>query len=171
MISAMMLKNSYAPAVMRYAFGKKQNAITFIELLVVVIIIGILFGASIPQFRNTFDNLELENFVKDIYYLSHYLQGSAIGQSKIYYLNINKEEGKFQAFYKEGDEFKNIEGRFGKTYKTPQTASISTDPPDKNGIYFYPDGSIDKIKIALKNQYGRELSLIIKGAAGEIQIQ
>lgn len=147
-----------------------QNAVTFIELLIVIAIIGIISAVSIPQFKKTFDNLEFENFVKDIYYLSRYLQGSAVGQGQIYYLSINKDKGEFSATYRQDNELKNIEGRFGKVYRVPRGIIISTDPPDETGTYFYPDGSIDKIKITFRNQQ-KEISLIIKGAAGGIQIQ
>lgn len=151
----------------------RPKAITFVELLIVIIIIGILASASIPKFKKTFDNLELEKFVKDIYYLSRYLQGSAIGQGKIYCLKIDKDKVEFQATYKEDEdnEFKNFPGRFGKIYKAPLGIIISIDPPDATGTYFYPDGSVDKITITLVNQHKTEVSLIIKGAAGEIQIK
>lgn len=152
----------------------RTKALTFIELLIVIVIIGILVGISIPQFRKTFDNFELENFVKDIYYLSRYLQASAISQAKIHYLNIARAEGKFWATYKVEDEFKNIEGRFGKIYMAPKGVIISIDQahqPEKEGIYFYPDGSIDEIKIDFENRHNHKVSLIIQGAVGDIKIQ
>lgn len=163
---------------------RKSSAITFIELLVVIIIIGILAGVSIPQFRKTFDNFELENFVKDIYYLSRYLQSSAISQGKIYRLNIDKDKNpiEFNATYQiktdQGETmYQAVEGRFGKSYQAPQEVTISTTPQDIKNIYFYPDGSvktegdIDNIAITLKNRYHKEISLSIQGAAGDIKIQ
>ena len=149
----------------------RPRAITFVELLIVIIIVGILTGVSVPGFKKTFDNLELENFVKDIYYLSRYLQGGAIGQGKIYCLKIDKDKGEFQATYRQDSEFKNLGGRFGKIYKAPAGITVSVNPPDATGTYFYPDGSVDKITITFVNQHKTEVSLIIKGAAGEIQIK
>lgn len=161
--------------------AKSKQALTFIELFVVIIIIGILIGVSIPHLKKTFDNFELENFAKDIYYLTHYLQTSAISQGKIFCLNINQDEGIFCATYKENDEAesnsepKKIEGRFGRDYRPPEGASIFTEPLTEplevTTICFYPDGSKDKIMITLKNRHEKEITLSIKGAAGEIQIQ
>lgn len=160
---------------------RSPRALTFIELLLVAVLIGILVGVSIPQMRKTFDDFELENFVKDIYYLTHYLQTSAIYQGKIFCLNINQDEGFFYATYKENDEAesnsepKKIEGRFGRDYKPPEGTSIFieplTEPLEVTTICFYPDGSKDKIMITLKNRHEKEITLSIKGAAGEIQIQ
>lgn len=148
-----------------------QDAITFIELLLVILIIGILAGISIPQLRKTFDNFELENFVKDIYYLNRYLQASAIGRGRIQCLNIIQDEGKFWATYKENDKPQKIEGRFGKDYKAPEGTVVFIEPPERTTIYFYPDGSIDKVKITLENRHKRQISIATQGIIGDIKIQ
>jgi prepilin-type N-terminal cleavage/methylation domain-containing protein len=149
----------------------KKNAFTLIELLITVIIIGILLGISLPRFRSAFNSLELENFVKDIFYLSRYLQGSSISQGKIYCLNIDKESGELWATAKEESEFKEIKGRFGNKYKAPSGVIITSEPEEKNEAYFYPDGSTDKITVTFENQHKDKNYLVIKGAAGGIEIQ
>lgn len=150
---------------------RKNSAITFIELLVVIIIIGILASVSIPQLRKTFDNLELNNFAKDIYYLCQYLQASAISQNRIYCLNISPGEGKLSATYKnEEGKPEKAEGRFGKEYELPTEVSIS-DPKDAKEVYFYPDGSATEMTIAFENRQKRRVSLSIKGVTGAITIK
>jgi len=148
-----------------------KKAITFVELLIVITIIAILFSITIVRLKPTFDNLELENFAKVLYYLTRYLQASSIRNAEIYYLKIDKEQGILQAFLKNKEEFQNIEGRFGKIYRVPSQVIISTEPSQAPGIYFYPDGSINKITITFENQNKKKVSLNIKGVAGEITIQ
>lgn len=148
-----------------------KSSLTFIELLLVVVIISILVTLSIPQFRKTFDNLELESFVKDIYYLSRYLQASSISQAKIHCLNINLQEAKLWANYKEENELKQIEGKLGKIFAAPPGIIISLDPADKTSVYFYPDGNIDKITITFENKYKKQVSLVTQGVTGDIKIQ
>lgn len=148
-----------------------KKAITFVELLVVITIISILFSIAIVRLKPTFDNLELENFAKDSYYLTRYLQASSIRNAEIYYLKIDKELGTLRAFYKNKDEFENIKGRFGKIYRAPSQTNIFTLPSEIPGIYFYPDGSIDTITVIFENQDKKKVSLNIKGAVGEIKIQ
>lgn len=159
------------------AMSKGNNkGFTFIELLIVIIITGILTAVSIPQFRKVHDNFELENFVKNMDYLSRYIQESAIFHGKVYCLNINQdEEGiNFYTTYQEETEFKRIEEKSKKLYEcsAPQGIIIdSIDPTDEKTIFFFPDGSSDKITITFKNKQGKKLSLIIRGISGEIKIQ
>jgi len=141
----------------------------------VIIIIGVLVGVALPQFRKTFDNLELENFTKDIYYLTGYLRESAISQGKVYCLNFASERKEFQVTYRKEGAFEALKGKFGKIYIVPQGVTIFIDSPEgaqeTKSIYFYPDGSIDKATIIFENRYGRRISLIIPGAGGEIKVQ
>ncbi len=157
----------------------KTKGLTFIEIFVVIIIISILAGVSIPQFRKTYGNFVLDNSVKDIYYLCQFLQSSAISQAKIHLLKINKDVSpvQFNASYQVenedgGKSDKAVEGRFGRTYTAPEGVIVySTEPPNKTDVYFYPDGSTDGITVVFRNRYDKQISLIIKGASGGIKIE
>ncbi len=149
----------------------RKSGLTFIELLIVIIIIGILSALGIPRFKSTLTHFEFEKFTKDIYFLSRYLQDSSVNQGKIYYLEININNRELQAFTRENDEFRNIGGRLGKIYKAPQGVLMSADPLETKGINFYPDASTDQATIIFDNQGEDKISLIFKGASGGIQIK
>ncbi len=150
---------------------RARAGFTFIELLIVITIIGILISLSIPAFRKTVDNFELDNFTKDIYYLSHYLQSAAISEGKIYSLNIIPDKGELWAAFKGADDFERLKGRFGRVYKIPENSTLSITPVEKMAFYFYPDGNIDKAELTFANKYGKKTSLIIQGQGSAIKIQ
>lgn len=152
-----------------------KRSFTYLELLVVLIIIGIVAGVSIPRFRSTFDNFELENFAKNIFYLSQHLQAEAITQKNIYCLNISLESKEFWGTARSAQDgaFRKLAGRFSRHYKAPENCEISLEPAGQAEIFFFPDSSsgIGESKITFKNSYGREFSLIIEGSSGAIKIQ
>jgi len=152
------------------AIGK---ALTFIELLVVLVIIGVMTGISVPGFRRTFDSLEFDNFVKDVYYLNHYLKSTAISARKIYILGIDPAKAVFTASLRDEETGKaeKLSGKFGKAYAAPKGVTLAVQPAEKTQVYFYPDGSADAVEITLKGKYDKAATLSIEGALGEIKVK
>lgn len=154
-----------------------RKAITFIEIIIVVIIIVALIVISAPQFKKAHESFELNNFIKEIFYLSQYLRSAATAKKNIYCLNIaiDKNPPQIYATYKKqnsADVWEKIEGRLAKIYVAPKGVSIiSIEPQDKYSVYFYPDGSIDAVTIVFQNKSQEKSSLIIKGALGTIQVK
>mgnify|MGYP001100251008 CR=1 FL=1 len=146
-----------------------KSNFTLIEMLIVVIILSILIGISIPNIKKSIDNFNLESFVNDIYYLCLYLKESAISKGEQFSLYINKdtEPLEFQPLYKEEDKLVN----FRKPYKLPSGITFLIEPKDKTDINFYPDGSCDPIVITFQNNSKKKLSLVIKGSNCKIQVK
>src|SRR3989338_6875504 len=152
-----------------------KRSFTFIELLIVILIIAILSAISIPRLRNAFYGFRLEGFAKDVYYLSLYLQGSAAAKGKIYCLNISPDQRNFRATQKKEDvaadenkdEFEAVKGNYGKLLEAPAGVVVSIEPHPAGELYFYPDASMDKsLNIIFTDPYNKKITLAIKGAAG-----
>jgi Tfp pilus assembly protein FimT len=148
-----------------------RQAVTFIELLVIVVIIGFLASLAVPNFRKTFDNLELENYSRDIYYLDRFLREASAASANVHCLNIDLDKGEIRATSRHGAEFQPVSGRLGRIYKAPAGATIAVEPPDKTNVYFYPDASADNAKILFENKHKKRITLAIQGANSAIQIQ
>lgn len=137
-----------------------RRAFTFIELLFVILIIGILVAVSIPNFRKTFNNLELNNFSRELQAVMNYLHQSAIVEGKAIYLNIDNEERQCLAQDKENAK------KF-KAFRIPDGINVVTE---KTEIFFYPDGAIDAATIKISNANGQEIDLTTKGIFGGVKI-
>lgn len=134
---------------------------TLIEILFVVIILSILIGFSIPQLKNTYDNLQLNNFSKDLQSYMNYLCGQATVTGETIYLTIDNDNKKYWATVA-GDKSRL------KTVTIPDGIELVAD---EKQIAFYPDGSIDKVAIKLSNGDKGYVSLTTKGVFGSVKMQ
>jgi prepilin-type N-terminal cleavage/methylation domain-containing protein len=140
----------------------KTKGLTFIEILFVIIIIGILMGISLPRFRNTFNSLQLVSFSGELQTFMNYLQQRAVIESRVIYLDIDNGNRQYRAC--SGEKEKNIL----KAYQLPDEIKIETD---KEKINFYPDGSIDKVTLKIINRDSQYVELTTRGVFGGVKVQ
>ncbi|MBU1906027.1 MAG: prepilin-type N-terminal cleavage/methylation domain-containing protein, partial [Candidatus Omnitrophica bacterium] len=70
----------------------KNRSFTFIEILFVVIILGILVGTAFPQFKKTYHNLLLNSCSGQLQSFMNYLTQHSIVSGEVVYLNIDNAE-------------------------------------------------------------------------------
>lgn len=138
----------------------KIRGFTFIEIILVVIISGVLAGISIPQFRKYFSNMELKSSSSELQAVMNYLRQRSISEGDILCLNI--DGGKKEYWIQIKGEEKRL-----KTSSLPRGITIDTE---KKEIFFYPNGSIDKVTIKLANDYNQSVVLTTKGVFGGVKI-
>jgi Tfp pilus assembly protein FimT len=160
-----------------------RRAFTFIELLVIIAIIGALAAVSVPRMRRNFIAYEKESFVRDIYYLAEYLKGAAVAQNGVFRMDIDPQAGSFQGKVRRSTdgqaakfEFVVLGGRFGRVYTAPSGLSFTIEPERASAVTFYPDGSAQngesaQTKIKFSGDYLRPVALQIQGETGEIALR
>ena len=152
-------------------------AFTFIELLIVLIVIGVFIALAIPQIGKAYDGFLLDDAVKDVYYIARYLQESAITKGLPHRLAIaiDKEKCTLSGFARNGTVDIPIEGRINKVYTVPEALTFSVEfdnqPEAKNDVFFYPDGSSDTARLRFQNKHQRQAAVCINGTQGEITIE
>lgn len=139
----------------------KIKSLTFMEILLVIIILGILLGISLPAFKNTFHSLQLNSVSSDLQALMDYLRGRAIVEGKVIYFNIDNAKKECWA------QIKDAPIRL-KTYPLPDDIKIETA---QKQIIFYPDGHIDGVTIKLTSLNNQSVILTTKGLYGRIKLQ
>jgi Tfp pilus assembly protein FimT len=150
-----------AAQAMTSATGKRS--FTFIELLFVVILIGVLIGVSLPNLKKAFNNLELNSFSSQLQTFINYLDERAVVEGKIIYLYIDNDQKWCLARFKE-------EQTTLKKYTIPARIQIGLDNREDK-IAFYPDGTIDKVDIELTTADNAAVTLTTKGVYGKARLK
>ncbi len=113
--------------------GRFAAGVTFIELLLVILLVIILAGVSYPVLRNNFYGTQLPVFSKRLQALFVQLRERAIVERKVVYLTFEDSNQKYRV---------NIENetRTLEVFVVPEKIRVETETEQ---IAFYPDGSID----------------------------
>ncbi|MCX5657339.1 MAG: hypothetical protein NTZ48_03830 [Candidatus Omnitrophica bacterium] len=165
-----------------------RGAFTFVELMLVVVLISSIAVLSTPRMRSAFNNLEVYNFTKKVASLMRYAQSKAIAELKKVYLiyepPLDKKRGNF---YLAGDD-ENAVGENGKriileerySLSVPVTININfkrlendnvVQPLESgNVIVFNTDGSIDGPQVVVYNDK-RKFQLRAGGGIGHVEVQ
>jgi prepilin-type N-terminal cleavage/methylation domain-containing protein len=135
-----------------------KNGFTLIEMLLVVVILGILAGLTVPNMYKCYQSLKLKKAVEDMAFLMRYAQSRAIIQNAVYRFHLNGDLSKYWINKKDGPEQKNgnfkMPSRFQRPFSVPEGVIVRSSV---HSLDFYPDGTIEKAQINLcvsKDCYG-----------------
>ena len=139
--------------------GKKRSSsgFTFIEIIFVTVILSILISIAIPNFRNTYHSLQLNNAAWDVYTILDYAKDRSMIEQKVFKININKISNTVSLFVKEDEgDFVHIRENLVRSKRLPIGISIECI---KDGIIFFPSGENAGEDIILKNQLEKTVTL------------
>jgi len=149
---------------------------TLLELIVVLILLGLMFGLTVPKLRQTLltDNLDATSL--RIIGLVEDLRERAISGQVSYVLHLDMREKKLWAFATTATEEEQETAR-ERADQLPADVRISDiwtwskgKLYDETTIYFSSKGYIEQSMIHLQSQDGRQLSLELTPFLGSIKI-
>ncbi len=149
----------------RKALGS-VTGLTFIEIFLVILIIGALVAISFPNLKSSFNNIQLNSFSQELLGYMNYLRERSIVEQKIIFLTVDIDNREYWAKIKDGQE------RL-KTHAIPpdmQIEFVKLNNPQDSQIIFYPDGSIDNVTIAVANLDNQKITLTTKGVFGGVKL-
>lgn len=153
--------------VMRYESclrRRTHDAFTLLELLIVIFIISIVLGLSMPLFRKTFSDMKLTASAQDIVSILRYAQERAIVEDAVFRLNLDTSKGEYwltKAKKEEGKSaliFSKIEGNYGRRYSIADDLTMKTQAT--NVVDCYPDAEMTAALITLSNANKKSLSIV-----------
>ncbi len=148
---------------------------TFIELMLIVTLIGVIFMLNAPRVRNTFENFRLENTSRKISSLIRFAQSKAITTNQNIYLLYKQEKQRFHLAKEEaisGEERKiELEKRY--SMNITEEIQVGFDPTISSEnivLIFDSDGSIEGPSIILTTN-NISLRIVARGTIGSVQVE
>ena len=152
----------------------KGAGFTLIEVILVVLILSVIAGLTIPRFSSTYNRFILQKSVEDLAYIMRYAQSRAITKNRVIRLEFDSTLSQYWLTQAEPhqikedpmDQFERFSGRLGKTFRVAEGINLEMQG---SHIGFHPDGTIDKEHI-LACQESRCLTISTKVQRGHINI-
>ena len=127
-----------------------QAGFTLLELLVVTLILMVMVGVSVPQFRSTFRNLQLQVFASDVATLLTYASRRAVARGEVLRIHFDAEGRRYWLARAEEaspeESFERVSGKFGRVSPVPGSISFQSSTRE---VTFYPDGRADRFEMLI----------------------
>lgn len=149
---------------------KERKAFTLIELLLVIVVISILAGISVPKFRKTFRDIQLASSTHTLVSLMRYAQERSIIEGVSFKIQFDRSTNTY-LLLKETEPFSNKfereKGRYRKMNRIPLDILFKASEKE---IVFFPDGRATSVEITLENKNKNRKRITAKGIGGRIRI-
>ena len=148
---------------------------TLLELILVLIVLSVIAVLAIPNFHQTFFQLQLKQTAQHLSYLMRYAQNRAITLGQDHHLEFGPEHTQYwlTSYQEPADEnsdekagFKRIPSRLGRTFVIPPEIRLESPQPF---ILFKDNGDIDKVRLYLCAQ-SRCFTISTQEQSGYVQV-
>lgn len=167
-----------------HANRNRRRGFTFLELIVVTIIIAVLSAAVLPVFSTSFRSLRVRNAKADLLATLAHTQECAVRDSREYRFYVDQKAGAYwvAAYAGTVDEekvFNPIEENWGKRVELPEPlrmarADMRKDRDmDAQYLACYPNGASDigAIQVIDPSRGRKSFKIEVLGAMGQFEVK
>lgn len=144
-----------------------MQALSLVELLLVILLISVLAGLSLPRFRQVYAQVRLQQTANELSQLMRYAQGRAIARQKELQIQFDSDKKSYQLMRRIPEGVKPVEGRRHRIYFIPEEIFLEIE---KEKLSFFPNGTMDRVKIFLSDQSGRTFTITTKEMRGHVHV-
>lgn len=150
---------------------------TFLEIIIVMIIMGIALGVVGMVISKDRGSLEAKTFTKELSAVLRRARSNAVTEKKTYCFVINKEEREFRLF---ADKVKNKEddwesGKFNLVISKPIPEELEMilqgDDSDFPFIEFFPQGNSTGGVLEISNEKGTTYFISVNMITGKLDVE
>lgn len=163
----MKIKKSYSQDAFAPLEKKFLTGFSLIELLLVIILIGVLAGLSLPRFSQSYSQVRLKQAAQNLSAVMRYAQRRALSRQEEIQLQFNSDFTQYQLMQKIDDNFEAIEGLKGRAQIVPEGVLVESA---QASIGFFPGGTMDKIRIYLSDEKGKTFTVTTRELRGSVQV-
>jgi prepilin-type N-terminal cleavage/methylation domain-containing protein len=136
----------------------QHKGFTLVEIIIVVLLLSVIAGLTVPSFRKTYQSIILKNAAVDLAYLMRYAQSRALVRGKDHRLMFSPE---FKSYWltelsdeesqQQDAAYQAISGRMAAETYFPKEVTVDSE---ETVIDFEEDGSMTKasIEVCLKDK-------------------
>jgi prepilin-type N-terminal cleavage/methylation domain-containing protein len=148
-----------------------QAGFTLLELLVVLLILTVLVGVSVPQFGRTFRHLQLQVFASDVANLMTYASRRAVVMDEVLRVHFDVEGRRYwlaraQAASAE-EKFERVASKLGRVASVPRSISLTSSA---RAVTFYPDGRADRFEMLISDDNRGAYRLVTDVRTGRVKL-
>lgn len=173
--------------------ANRSRGLTFLEIIVVVTILGILLALSSPSLRNMYQKMQLSSSARQIGSLCKYARAAAIMQEGEVRLLVDLETARYRLKLppkvaeddrQSHSRYRNMEDQKKAAVEEPtylppdvEFVEILTDAPEEEQpgkwqtvLVYYQNGSATPCVMTLENRRGRRVTIEVQHATGGVRI-
>jgi prepilin-type N-terminal cleavage/methylation domain-containing protein len=133
---------------------------TFIELILVLVLLGVLSAVAIPNLSHSYRRFQMEEAGQNMAYLMRYAQERAMATSRsvrlmtdingdYWLLHADSVSSTSNQANGSGSTFNRLSGYWGRTFHTPEDVILEST---REVFTFFPDGRMEKGRVFLCQQ-------------------
>ena len=156
-----------------------NKGFTFIEISVVLILIGMMLLFALPRFNQFLSQGDLDGAARRLSTVIRHVKSESALAKRKYYLNYDIEQSRyFITFETESGDIKEDHSSLGRSIKLPSGVHFKDINTPREGTVtegvpytvFFARGLIEMTVIHLESKKGKLLTLIIKPLIGGVRI-